>query len=121
MSSQRCLRAQARPTPRRLGAFGTNYGPLVRLVLHGTRFARRGAMALVPGLGCGGTWPGVDESVVKTVAEQAGRTPRAWIPLEGDLLLFAFLCAGILGGFALGYGYRALFVEARPSGTAAKP
>jgi cobalt/nickel transport protein len=60
-----------------------------------------------------GPWPGVDEAVVGEVAAAAGR--HAATPLvEGDLLLFAFLVAGIIGGFVLGYHYRVLFVERRP-------
>jgi cobalt/nickel transport system permease protein len=55
-------------------------------------------------------WPGVDESVVARVAAEAGRAPRPPL-VEGDLLLFLFLVAGIVGGFALGYYFRALFVE----------
>ena len=59
-------------------------------------------------------WPGVDEHVVLPFAEAAGRTPQpSLIPIEGDVLLFAFLCAGLVGGFFLGYLYRALFVETR--------
>lgn len=56
------------------------------------------------------SWPGVDESVVGRVAAEAGRRPWSF-PLapEGDLLLFCFLVAGIAGGFALGYAFRALF------------
>jgi hypothetical protein len=54
---------------------------------------------------------------VEKIAADAGRQPKPLVPLEGDLLLFAFLCAGIAGGFALGYGYRLLFVERRsPNG-----
>jgi cobalt/nickel transport system permease protein len=56
-------------------------------------------------------WAGVDETVVARVAAEAGRTPSKGE--SGDLLLFAFLCAGIVGGFALGYFYRVLFVEGR--------
>ena len=59
-------------------------------------------------------WPGVDDQVVRPFAEAAGRTPHEpLLPLEGDLLLFAFLCAGIVGGFVLGYFYRQLLVEGR--------
>ncbi len=55
-------------------------------------------------------WPGVDESVVEKIAAEHGRHARA--PLintdQGDLLLFAFLAAGALGGFAAGYYWRML-------------
>jgi len=59
-------------------------------------------------------WPGVDETVVERVAIAAGRTPWT-VPFapEGDALLFAFLVAGLVGGFVLGYGYHALFVVPR--------
>jgi cobalt/nickel transport protein len=39
--------------------------------------------------------------------------------MRGDLLLFAFLCAGLFAGFVLGYFSRALFVERRDSGARA--
>jgi cobalt/nickel transport system permease protein len=60
-----------------------------------------------------GDWPGVDESVVEKVAAEAGRKPRRpYIDTDrGDLLLFVFLSAGIVGGFFLGYSYRVLFGE----------
>ncbi len=59
-------------------------------------------------------WTGVDEAVVEKVAAEAGQQRwRTFLDGSGDLPLFLFLCAGILGGFALGYGYRALFVERR--------
>lgn len=59
------------------------------------------------------SWDGVDEAVVRRVAEDAGRheTGPLFAGLEGDLLLFAFLWAGLLAGFALGYFSRVLFVE----------
>ncbi|AUX19836.1 cobalt transporter [Sorangium cellulosum] len=58
-------------------------------------------------------WEGVDEAVVGRFAEAAGRhdSGPVFAGLEGDLLLFAFLWAGLLAGFALGYLSRALFVE----------
>jgi len=59
-------------------------------------------------------WAGVDEKVVERVAAEAGRARwRTFLDGAGDLPLFAFLCAGVVGGFALGYGFRALFVEQR--------
>ncbi len=58
-----------------------------------------------------GAWPGVDETVVEKYATAAGRSPQA--PLlnlgEGDLRLFAFLTAGAVGGFVLGFYFRELF------------
>ncbi len=47
-------------------------------------------------------WAGIDESVVKKVAKEHGREAKE--PLintdQGDLLLFVFLLAGVVGGFA---------------------
>jgi len=55
-------------------------------------------------------WPGVDESVVEKFASERGR--EAHSPLintdQGDLLLFVFLLAGTMGGFAAGYYWRML-------------
>ena len=60
-----------------------------------------------------GKWPGVDETVVKKFAKAQGREARA--PLldtdQGDLLLFIFLLAGAVGGFAAGYYWRVLIGE----------
>ncbi len=57
------------------------------------------------------SWPGVDETVIEKFAEKAGRKARE--PLinteQGDLLLFVFLVAGIVGGFIVGYNFRVLF------------
>lgn len=61
-------------------------------------------------------WPGVDESVVEKYAKEHGR--EAMTPLvntdQGDLLLFVFLVAGTIGGFAAGYYWRILMVEKAP-------
>lgn len=58
-------------------------------------------------------WQGVDESVVEKYAREHGR--QAHEPLintdQGDLLLFVFLLAGSVGGFAAGYYWRILMVE----------
>lgn len=55
-------------------------------------------------------WLGVDETVVERYAQEHGREARG--PLlntdQGDLLLFLFLGAGTLGGFAAGYCWRML-------------
>ncbi len=55
-------------------------------------------------------WGGVDESVVEKYAEEHGRPPRdPFINTDqGDLLLFVFLLAGAVGGFAAGYYWRQL-------------
>ncbi len=61
------------------------------------------------------SWSGVDETVIEKFAEQAGRSARE--PLintdQGDLLLFVFLLAGAVGGFAVGYWFRVLFPPRR--------
>lgn len=65
----------------------------------------------------GERWAGLDEKVVERVSADAGH-PR-WRTLldgSGDLPLFLFLSAGIAGGFALGYGYRALLSRRREEG-----
>jgi len=58
-------------------------------------------------------WTGVDEAVVEKVAREHGREARP--PLvatdKGDLLLFIFLLAGAVGGFAGGYYWRMLVGE----------
>ena len=55
-------------------------------------------------------WAGVDESVVNKYAKEYGR--EAGEPFintdQGDLLLFAFLIAGTIGGFVAGYYWRTL-------------
>ena len=64
-------------------------------------------------------WPGVDESVVEKYAQEHGR--EAHTPLintdQGDLLLFVFLVAGAVGGFAAGYYWRVLMTEKTPPAT----
>jgi len=58
-------------------------------------------------------WAGVDKNVVEKISMEHGRA--AWTPFintdQGDLLLFVFLLAGVMGGFVLGYNWRKLFVE----------
>ena len=55
-------------------------------------------------------WPGVDETVVEKYAQEHGRESRD--PLintdQGDLLLFVFLLAGVVGGFIGGYCWKTL-------------
>lgn len=55
-------------------------------------------------------WQGVDESIVEKYAKEHGR--EAMTPLintdQGDLLLFVFLLAGTIGGFAAGYYWKEL-------------
>ena len=62
-------------------------------------------------------WPGVDESVIEKHAKEYGREARE--PLintdQGNLLLFAFLLAGALGGFVAGYYWRTLTEPKRQS------
>lgn len=61
-------------------------------------------------------WPGVDESVIEKYAKEHGR--EAAEPLintdQGDLLLFVFLLAGTVGGFAAGYYWRVLLTTKSP-------
>ncbi|HEY6009551.1 MAG TPA: cobalt ABC transporter permease [Geobacteraceae bacterium] len=60
-------------------------------------------------------WQGVDEAVVEKVAKEHGRQAKRPLldPGEGDLLLFAFLIAGVVGGFGAGYWWRSLTTEKR--------
>jgi hypothetical protein len=54
-------------------------------------------------------WSGVDEAVIEKVAKEHGRgAAEPLIDKEGDLLLFCFLIAGAIGGFAAGYSWRIL-------------
>jgi cobalt/nickel transport protein len=76
--------------------------------------------AAVPG--SGEKWAGVDEAVVEKIAAEHGR--KATKPLintdHGDLLLFVFLLAGALGGFAGGYYWRKLVEQRARSGKGAQ-
>jgi len=57
-------------------------------------------------------WSGVDETVVGKFANEHGRAAREpLIHPDGDLLLFLFLIAGVLGGFVAGYYWRMLVAE----------
>ena len=55
-------------------------------------------------------YTGVDEAVVEKIAREHGREAHKPFldPGEGDLLLFAFLIAGVVGGFTAGYSWRRL-------------
>jgi hypothetical protein len=65
---------------------------------------------LPPVTPAGEKWPGVDESVIEKVAKEHGREARESLinTDQGDLLLFAFLLAGAVGGFVGGYYWRAV-------------
>lgn len=67
-------------------------------------------LLLIPVAATAGNWQGVDEAVVQKMAREHGREAgRSLIdPGEGDILLFAFLVAGAVGGFAAGYYWRML-------------
>lgn len=58
-------------------------------------------------------WDGVDVSVVEKYAAENGRAARTpYINTDqGDLLLFVFLLAGAVGGFAAGYYWKTLISE----------
>ena len=64
-------------------------------------------------------WSAVDESVVEKYAEEYGRQARDPIinTDQGDLLLFVFLVAGAISGFAAGYYWRTLTTENTPNTT----
>lgn len=55
-------------------------------------------------------WDGVDVAVVGKYATELGRQP--WTPfinVQGDLQLFVFTVAGLVGGLLIGYHWRDLF------------
>ncbi|MCR4321906.1 MAG: hypothetical protein NUV74_16420 [Candidatus Brocadiaceae bacterium] len=60
-----------------------------------------------------GAWTGIDVSVVGKYAEKYGRPPRdPYINTDqGDLLLFVFTAAGVIGGFVIGFNVRKIFYE----------
>ena len=55
-------------------------------------------------------WQGIDDTVVAKIAREHGReVSKSLIDTsEGDLQLFAFMTAGVSGGFAAGYYWRGL-------------
>ncbi|OGW39501.1 MAG: hypothetical protein A2010_18830 [Nitrospirae bacterium GWD2_57_9] len=63
-------------------------------------------------------WTGVDEAVVEKIAKEHGREAREpFINTDnGDLLLFVFLLAGTVAGFAAGYYWRILTEQKRKEG-----
>lgn len=69
----------------------------------------------MPTSGRAASWSGVDETVIEKFAEKAGRPAREpFINTDrGDLILFVFLLAGAVGGFAAGYWFRVLFPPRR--------
>jgi hypothetical protein len=62
---------------------------------------------------CQEKWTGVDESVVEKYAKEHGRGKRkSFLDTDqGDMLLFVFLLAGVLGGFTAGYYWKVLISE----------
>ncbi|MFQ5964248.1 MAG: hypothetical protein ACE5KZ_08200 [Candidatus Scalinduaceae bacterium] len=58
-------------------------------------------------------WTGIDVSIVGKYAEKYGHPPRKpYINTDqGDLLLFVFTVAGLVGGLIIGYNFRKLFIE----------
>lgn len=60
-----------------------------------------------------GAWTGIDVSIVGKYAEKYGCPPRKpYINTDkGDLLLFVFTVAGVVGGFIIGFNARKLFYE----------
>lgn len=63
-----------------------------------------------------GPWTGTDVSIVGKYATKYGRPPRdPYINTDkGDLLLFVFTIAGVIGGFVIGFHARKLFYENNP-------
>jgi len=55
-------------------------------------------------------WQGIDEAVVQKIAREHGREASKSLidTSEGDVQLFAFLIAGVVGGFGAGYYWRVL-------------
>jgi len=65
---------------------------------------------LVKGHAGTGQWPGVDEAVIGRFVDESGqRSPPLFDWVRGDVLLFAFLMAGLLAGFVLGFFARSAF------------
>ncbi|SNB46985.1 cobalt/nickel transport protein [Geobacter sp. DSM 9736] len=81
--------------------------PALVLILSGA-MSRIGASALGAE-----KWPGVDETVVEKIALEHGREAKTafFDAAQGDMLLFLFLLAGGVAGFAGGYYWRMLVSE----------
>jgi len=94
---------------RKAGTRKISKNPLSSLFIAGVTFFLL-PFTFCPGASAADKWPGVDESVVEKYAREHGRESRE--PLintdQGDLLLFVFLLAGTVGGFAAGYYWRML-------------
>lgn len=73
-----------------------------------------GSATMADGVDSEKKWAGVDETVVQAFAKEAGMPARdPYINTDqGDLLLFLFLIAGLIGGFIMGYCYQQLFAPA---------
>ncbi|MGQ3686397.1 MAG: hypothetical protein ACUBOA_15535 [Candidatus Loosdrechtia sp.] len=61
-------------------------------------------------------WTGTDVSIVGKYAAKYGRPPRdPYINTDqGDLLLFVFTLAGVMGGLVIGFYARKFFCENNP-------
>lgn len=69
---------------------------------------------LIRGHSATGQWPGVDESVIGRFVDEAGqRSPPLFDWVRGDVLLFAFLSAGLIAGFILGFFAHSAFGRER--------
>ncbi len=63
-------------------------------------------------------WEGVDAAIVERQAAELGYgTSGPLLPIEGDMLLFAFASGGAIGGFVAGYYWRELFGRDRTTAT----
>lgn len=80
----------------------------VIVVTLGTLLVCGAWLLLVRGHAASGQWPGVDEAVIGRFVDASGRrAPPLLDWVRGDVLLFAFLVAGLLAGFVLGFFARA--------------
>jgi hypothetical protein len=61
-------------------------------------------LILIRGHASSGRWPGMDEAVIGRFVNPSGSSSAPLFDwLQGDMLLFAFLVAGLLAGFVLGF------------------